>query len=238
MLIYESDHVTVHCDDARDVLANMDAESVGLVVVDPPYGVEWRSNRRAESFEVMAGDFTDDRVGVYEILQGAVRAVAQHRHLYVFGPPDVLAGLKVTQPVELVWDKGTIGQGALTSPWGPAHEQLWFLVSKYRHAGESDADSVAARLRKGSVLRYPRPTGRKVRHPSEKPVPLLCELIESSSRRGEVVLDPCAGSGSSAVAAILLGRRALCIEVNEDYAALAVARLKRAERFVESMGEI
>jgi len=89
------------------------------------------------------------------------------------------------------------------------------------------------RLRKGSVLRFGPPTGRTVRHPSEKPVPLLRELIESSTRQGEVVLDPFAGSGSTGVAAVLSGRRAILVESHYEYALLARDRVLRAEQAME-----
>jgi site-specific DNA-methyltransferase (adenine-specific) len=85
------------------------------------------------------------------------------------------------------------------------------------------------------VLRFGRRTGRTVRHPTEKPTDLLAELIESSSRVGEVVLDPFAGVGSTGVAAILRGRRALLVEVDERYAEIAVERLRVAEALAEQI---
>lgn len=228
--IYETDRATLWHGDAREVLATMPREVVDLVVVDPPYGVEWRSSLRAERFDQLHEDGQDDRAGVQQILTAAVRAVGQNRHLYVFGPTDVLEGLLITEPVQLVWHKTMNGAGDLTTAWAPAHELISFAVSKHRHAGQAGSTTnVAARLRKGSVLTTGRPTGRKVRHPTEKPVELLTELIESSSRAGELVCDPCAGSGSTGVAAILRGRRALLIESHEEYAMLARERLIAAE---------
>lgn len=185
--IYSTGRATVILGDARDVLAGVETESVDLCVVDPPYGVEWQSNLHAERFDVLNGDGAaeTDRDGVREILEHCVRVVGQHRHLYVFGSADVLPTLKTTAPVELVWDKTRPGAGDLSAPWAPAHESISFLVSKHRHGGEAGQQTnVAARLRKGSVLSFTPPTGRKVRHPTEKPVGLLCELIESSSRGG------------------------------------------------------
>ena len=232
--IYVSERARVIYGDAREVLAGVATESIDLVVVDPPYGIEWRSGFRQETFDQLHGDGADQRDGVRQILSECVRVVGQNRHLYVFGPTDVVDGLKTTAPVELVWAKQVIGAGDLTAPWGPQHEPISFLVSKHRHAGQAGSTgNVAARLRKGSVLTHPRPTGRKVRHPSEKPVSLLAELIESSSRSDELVLDPCAGSGATGVAAILRGRRCLLIESHEKYAHLAAERVAEAERIIE-----
>jgi DNA modification methylase len=235
--VYESPRAKVIHGDARDVLASMERETVDLVVVDPPYGVEWQSGMRAERFDVLTGDGAD-REGVHAIIEGCVRVVGQNRHLYVFGPADVLAGLKVSEPVELVWDKMRPGMGDLQAQWAPAHEPLSFAVSKFRHNGQANGVSLAARIRKGSVLSFAPPTGRKVRHPTEKPVPLLRELIESSSRAGELVFDPCAGSGSTGVAAVLGGRRALLVEVSQEYADLAAERVRAAERLADEMAKL
>jgi site-specific DNA-methyltransferase (adenine-specific) len=92
-------------------------------------------------------------------------------------------------------------------------------------------------LRKGSVLRFTRPTGRKVRHPNEKPVALCRELIESSTRQGDLVLDPFAGSGSTAVAAVLSGRRAVLVESDVRWLTLAIDRVTRAEKLADEMAD-
>lgn len=80
------------------------------------------------------------------------------------------------------------------------------------------------------MLHYVRPSGRGVRHPSEKPVPLLQELIESSSKVGETVLDMYAGIGSTGVAAVLTGRRCVLVELDEKYVELSRVRLVEAEK--------
>lgn len=232
VLLHDGPLATVWCGDARKVLPSIPTESLDLVVTDPPYGVDWQSGFRAEKFERLANDGAGDRGVVREIMVHCVRLVGQNRHLYVFGPTDVLDGLKVSALTPLIWDKATIGGGDLASPWAPAHEPLSFMTSKHRHAGQAGKEGVANRVRKGSVLRFPRPTGRNVRHPSEKPVPLLRELIESSSRQGETVLDPFAGVGSTGVAAVLSGRRAVLVELDPKYAQIAVERVQRAEEIV------
>jgi DNA modification methylase len=232
-LAYQGPLATVYCGDALDVLPALATESLDLIVTDPPYGVEWRSGFRSQAFDALLNDAAGDREGIRAVLTECVRLVGQNRHLYVFGPSDVLDGLKVSAPASLVWDKATLGAGDLTAAWSPAHEPISFVVSKHRHAGQAGNEGVPTRLRKGSVLRFPRPTGRKVRHPSEKPVALLRELIESSSRQGETVLDPFAGIGSTGVAAILAGRKAVLVELDPTYADMAVERVRRAEQIAE-----
>lgn len=229
VIAYQSERVTLWHGSALNVLPTLPTESVDLVLTDPPYGVDFASGFRSESFGTIANDGAGDRGGVHEALRECVRLVGQNRHLYVFGPSDVLEGLKVGERTELIWDKGIIGAGNLSAPWGPAHEPITFAVSKHRHAGQTGRCSPAVRMRKGSVLRFTRPTGRKVRHPNEKPVALLRELIESSTRVGDTVLDPFAGSASTGVAAVLGGRKAVLCEVDERWLPLAVERITEAE---------
>ena len=140
--LYRSELAEVWHADALDVLPELPTESVDLVIADPPYGVEWRSNRRAETFDELLNDAPADRDGIRKVLAETVRLVGQHRHLYVFGPDDVLAGLLVSERAELVWDKARPGMGDLSAPWGPAHELISFAVSKHRHAGKRDAVDV------------------------------------------------------------------------------------------------
>lgn len=239
-IAYRSELAEIWHGDARDVLQTIATESIDLVVTDPPYGVEWQSKRRVESFDQLLNDGSDDadREGIRSILAECVRLVGQNRHLYVFGPPAILDGLKVSAATALIWDKATMSGGDLGSSWGPAHEEISFVVSKFRHGGEAGRSFLPVRLRKGSVLRFARPTGRKVRHPSEKPVPLLRELIESSSRQGETILDPFAGVGSTGVAAILSGRRTILVELDPKFVPIAVDRIRSAEEVARTAATI
>ena len=54
-------------------------------------------------------------------------------------------------------------------------------------------------------------------HPTQKPVPLLERLIEIFTDKGDVVIDPCAGSGTTLLAAANLGRKAYGFEVNKGF---------------------
>ena len=65
-------------------------------------------------------------------------------------------------------------------------------------------------------------------HPTQKPEKLLAKLILASSDPGGIVLDPFAGSGSTAVTARKLGRRFVAIERSEQYCAWAEKRLEMA----------
>ena len=66
-------------------------------------------------------------------------------------------------------------------------------------------------------------------HPTQKPEKLIAKLILASSNAGDVVLDPFAGSGTTAVVAKKLGRRFIGIEQNPTFCAWAEYRLIKAE---------
>jgi hypothetical protein len=66
-------------------------------------------------------------------------------------------------------------------------------------------------------------------HPCPKPLPLMVELVKDFTDQGETILDPFAGSGTTGVAAKLNGRKAILIELNEQFCELAAKRLQQTE---------
>lgn len=230
---FESEHAALYHGRAEGALLSLERSSVDLIATDPPYGQEWRSHRRQERFAAISGDDDGADELALLVLGIALPALKRGRHVYVFGPAD-LTKLALTEPTELIWDKSVFGSGNLASPWAPQHESIQFSTYEISQANRAKGyGRLSARLRKGSVLTVQRPQGSGVtRHPTEKPVALMRMLIESSTVLGETVLDPFAGSGSTLVAAVLEGRRAIGIEVDEGYCRTAAARLQAAEAVV------
>lgn len=80
---------------------------------------------------------------------------------------------------------------------------------------------------KSDVLRYNVVAiDKRVGHPCEKPVDLLADLIKTSTRPGDTVLDCFAGSGATGIAAKATGRRAVLIEQEESYCRMIRRRLE------------
>lgn len=77
-----------------------------------------------------------------------------------------------------------------------------------------------------SLLRFPNDTGL---HPTQKPVALFEYLIRTYTQPGAVVLDNCAGSGTTGVAAIQCGRVSILIERDPKYHAIAQRRVQHAQ---------
>jgi DNA modification methylase len=120
----------------------------------------------------------------------------------------------------LVWDTlGALGMGDLRIPWKPAHQQIYVLGNPEGFCGVRSSDVIAcppvqSMARNGRV------------HPFEKPVELLVTLLKKM--RGETVLDPFMGSGSTGVACARLGRKFIGIEIDKGYFDIACKRIERA----------
>lgn len=71
-------------------------------------------------------------------------------------------------------------------------------------------------------------TGRQGEHPTEKPVPLMRELVADFTRPGELVCDPFMGSGTTGVACAQMGRRFLGVERDPKWFDLACRRIEAA----------
>jgi len=66
-------------------------------------------------------------------------------------------------------------------------------------------------------------------HPTQKPIELSMWLVKTYSNVNELVLDCCCGSGSFCVAAKMLGRRYIGIDISEDYCKIARERLEAVD---------
>lgn len=198
--------------DCFETLPRIPAESVDVILTDPPYfatavhyssRVEWgRSWTDAE----MLGRWFSTLVPEFS------RVLKPSGHLLVFCHHESYAAFYpyvfATFPklVALVWDKGRAGLGRV---WRHQHE---FVIA----ARKKKPYEVRGRLFV-DVLRHRAPLTRDRRHPAEKPVPLLRELLEATLPAGGTVLDPFMGSGSTGEAALSLGAQFIEVEKDPGY---------------------
>lgn len=78
----------------------------------------------------------------------------------------------------------------------------------------------------GSLMSIKKDASNTYQHPTQKPVELSKKMILNSSRRGQTILDPCSGSGSTGIAAHLTGRKARLVEYEPTYADVIIRRLE------------
>jgi site-specific DNA-methyltransferase (adenine-specific) len=91
-------------------------------------------------------------------------------------------------------------------------------------AGSYESHDGGPRLMRSVI--YERSCHGYAQHPTQKPVGILGPIIEYSCPEGGLVVDPTCGSGSTLVAAKLIGRRCVGIEVDERYCEMAARRLE------------
>lgn len=124
----------------------------------------------------------------------------------------------------LTWEKGEhVGMGDLSLPWKPNTEEIYVLGTGF--AGFRGSSVLRHLAIAGTVGRADRGTRH---HPTEKPVSLMIDLLHKCPK-GWLIIDPFMGSGTTLVAASELGRRAIGIDVREDYCATAAKRVIEAQ---------
>ena len=79
-----------------------------------------------------------------------------------------------------------------------------------------------------------RPSEKKVgKHPTQKPEYLMENIVVSSTKRGDLVLDPFCGSGTTGVAAVRFGRRFIGIDNEKEYIETAFKRMSNVQEELE-----
>jgi site-specific DNA-methyltransferase (adenine-specific) len=198
--------------DCTRILRLLPDAQVDLVITDPPYGVHYRDreNRTVandDALENVLGAFGE----LYRLLKPNTLCISFYgwNHVDAFFRAWRTAGF---QPVgHLVWSK-TYASSKRYLRY--RHEQAYLLAKGSPPLPEPPLDDVQPWVYSGNRA-----------HPTEKSVDILTPLIATFSRPGELVLDPFSGSGSSLVAAAVLGRRYLGIELEAHYCELARMRL-------------
>jgi DNA modification methylase len=203
--------------DVREVLPSMPAESVDLILTDPPYGIGFDGNRwETDKYDELAGD--DDPALMASVADELARVLKPDRHAYVFCRWDTLPavlesyGEHFEVDTTIVWDKddGGHGMGDLDD-WAPRHE---LIVKCSKGSRPLQAESRSPNVIRQQDVRF---TSDPNHHPTQKPTPLLETLIEASTTEDEVVFDPFGGVHSTAVAAAGLDRRAVSVELDTEF---------------------
>lgn len=136
---------------------------------------------------------------------------------------EMILALRASPDVRPYFDKG-----AARTPYAEATVQTYLKDKRYKDMA-ARRDHLLRGKHATNILRIPSLKGsskEKCGHPSQKPLALIDILIESSSRRGDLVLDPFLGSGTTAVSCEKLGRLWVGIEEEPAYVDLAQKRLK------------
>lgn len=198
--------------DCNDLLPTLPAESVDLILTDPPYLCRYKDR---DGRTIANDDERGNVLGAFRELYRVLKRDSFCISFYGWQKVDkFFAAWKDAgfYPVaHLVWPKG---YASSTRYMRSCHEQAFLLAKGRPPIPAKPLDDVGKWRYSGNTV-----------HPTEKDVSVLAPLIDCFSTRGGVVLDPFAGSGSTLVAAALCDRRYLGIELEAKYCALAEKRL-------------
>lgn len=199
--------------DCTKALPMLHDNTIDFVLTDPPYVRNYRSDdgravRNDNNFAWLKPAFTE----IYRVLKRDAFCVCFYgwAHAEKFTAAFCEAGFRI------------VGHLSFPKPYVSGkrylayqHESAYLLV-KGRPATPSWALADVIAWRDFPVNEL---------HPTEKPLSILAPLIEAFSQPGQIVADPFAGSGSTLMAAKMLGRDYIGVEVDAEYHAIARHRL-------------
>ncbi len=187
-----------------------------VLVTDPPYGRSWSQGQTRSS-----GDRHDGIVGDKDTnVRDAALAVWGRRPGVVFGDPLIAIPQHTRQA--LVYRKPPDAGSKGTFGGFRRDIEMVYLVGDWPAGLNGDSSVLTTGAR---VVGNPSGLAARYGHPHAKPVDVMCNLV--SRCPVGVVVDPFCGSGSTLVAARLVGRRAVGVEIEERYCAMAAARLRQ-----------
>jgi len=244
--------------DERSYATLMRGEVAEMAFLDPPYNVKidghvgGRGSIKHAEFACASGEMTPEEF--VQFLKGTLGACAGHtidggityvcmdwRHAR-----DLLeAGSAVYNESKniCVWAKTTPGQGSF---YRSQHELVF--VYKRGTSPHLNTFGLGAQGRsRSNVWTYPGANSFRAgrmdelaMHPTVKPVALIADAMRDCSRRGAIILDAFAGSGTSIMAAERIGRRAFCLEIEPGYVDVAIRRWQQytgKDAILESTGQ-
>lgn len=210
--------------DCLEKMATLDAGSVDLVLTDPPYGMNFQSNRSIHGprHRKIEGDESIDPRWLTEAFRlirigGGLLFFCDWRTSGDWRNHAEDAGFTIKSQV--VWNRLHHGMGDLTGAFAPMHDIIWYATKGRR---------TFVNGRPKSVYEHKRPSpNQDFGHPTCKPVSLIVDLLRAVDDGSDgAVLDPFLGSGTTGVACANTGRKFIGIERDPAYFAVACKRLR------------
>ena len=233
----------VICGDSRD-LSMIPDESVHLMVTSPPYNVgkdydedlgleEYRRLLRDVFGEVHRKLVVGGRACVNVANLGRRPYIPLHSYII-----EEIAEIGFLMRGEIIWSKAaSAGSSTAWGSWLSAsnptlrdvHEYILVFSKGSMRRERGDRESTIARDEfleyTKSIWSFPTESAKRVGHPAPFPVELPYRLIQLYTYRGDVVLDPFCGSGTTCVAALRTDRRFIGVDSSEEYVELAMKRI-------------
>ena len=203
--------------DSLKILETLEDGCIDVVLTDPPYGINYVSNRSIfDDAITKRGLLNDGKEEAFKLLDKTCeilqRKTANNAHLYFFCSWSVFSDFEkiiskyFTIKTPIVWDKGNKGSGDLDNDWGNQTEIVLYCVKGKK----------LVNTRRGNLISVSRLHTSKMVHPTQKPIELIKEILKVSVTDGDFVVDPFMGSGSTIKAANELKYKSLGIELDNE----------------------
>jgi site-specific DNA-methyltransferase (adenine-specific) len=204
--------------DCREALKAIPSESVDLTLTDPPYFVNYcdRTGRTVKN-DRTPGTLLDVFRDIYRVMKPDTLCISFYGWQAVDVFMDAWKAAGFTPVEHIVWRKEYASSKRFMAR---THEQAYVLAKGSPVPPASPLDDVQPWEYSGNRF-----------HPTEKDVRILKPLVHAFTKPGQTVLDPFAGSGSSLVAAALIGRNYLGIEIEQKYCQLIERRIAGVTRW-------
>lgn len=219
--------IELYNDDCMNVLRKMNDNSVNLTLTDIPYGKVNRDSNGLRSLDksnadIVTFDIVEFLKELYRVSKGTIIIFCGKEQLSFIHKFFHEKQQEKTGTVrQLIWQK--------TNP-SPMNGQYIYLSGIENAVWFKKKGGVFNAKCKNTVFKYP--CGRSKLHPTEKNHDLLKELILDNSNAGDVVFDPCMGSGSHGLIAKELNRDFIGIELDNTYFKIAKERLETERKEV------
>ena len=211
-----------------DVLEGMKKigdSSIDLIVTDPPYLIDYKTNRRKDKkhkfSKVIANDNNPQLISVY--IKECHRIMKDNTAMYMFCSMDKVDFFK--QELEryfnvkniIVWVKNNHTAGDLKHQFGKQYE---FIILVNKGLCEFNGERLT------DVWRFKKVVGKNQVHQNQKPLELIERCITKHSKVGDVVFDGFMGSGTTAVACLNTDRNFVGFEIDKEYFDIAIDRVE------------
>ncbi len=221
---YQANGITIFHGDCRDALSQL--AQVHLVATDPAYRVIGGGSNKGDKSRpsgILAKNdgkiFKHNDIKTSEYAGLLFDVLHDPAHLYLF-----INDLNLRDALNDFDAVGFEFHGLLNWYKTNATPSRWYMADSepilfFRKGAAFPINNPSAK----ATLRYPSVPPAEKKHPTQKPVLLMMELIQNSSQPGQTVLDPFCGSGSTLIAGLRSGRRAIGIEIDEQYCEVAAS---------------
>lgn len=242
--------------DSTDVLAGLGSRRFDLLLADPPYNLTKKFGKE----EFSKSSDLEYEAWLDSWLRLSAPLLKETASVYICGDwrsggAIQRAGTKYFNlRNRITWEREK-GRGAKAN-WKNAAEDIWFFTVSDRFTFNLEAVKQRRRVlapyrengkakdwNEEGMFRDTHPSNiwtditvpfwsmpENTDHPTQKPEKLLAKIILASTNKGDLILDPFAGSGTTAVVARKLGRRFVAVESDLDYCLIAAKRLEMAEK--------